>query len=438
MDTPYHRIEYLFQRYQSGEATAAERREFMDIIRSGIHKELLQQLIDRDIEDAEQAGPTGGSSVSTEQSEPTSASSHSPEQSAPANTPSLSEETSHRIFSRIVGSVPLPAERLPIRRIPGWIGWAGAAAIVIAALVNLPFLKHRKHETAIADGQPAKYDAAPGKTSAVLTLAGGQQIELDSAAGGTISRQGNMMVINMKGTLAYNATSPATTTSPTAIAPTANNNTATTSYNTLTTNPGNQYQLVLPDGSHIWLNAASSVKFPVNFSNRERSVEISGEAYFEIAPDSKRPFLVHYKDMTVQVLGTHFNINAYTDEQTVATTLLEGSVKVIRGSDQTLITPGQQVQMNSKSMKVLSDINMEEVVAWKNDEFYFHRADIRGIMRQLSRWYNIKVDYEGQEIEERFYAKIPRSAPLSEALKALSLTGKVHFRTGEKTITVYP
>jgi len=140
----------------------------------------------------------------------------------------------------------------------------------------------------------------------------------------------------------------------------------------------------------------------------------------------------------VQVLGTHFNINAYTDEQTVATTLLEGSVKVIRGSDQTLITPGQQVQMNSKSMKVLSDINMEEVVAWKNDEFYFHRADIRGIMRQLSRWYNIKVDYEGQEIEERFYAKIPRSAPLSEALKALSLTGKVHFRTGEKTITVYP
>jgi ferric-dicitrate binding protein FerR (iron transport regulator) len=142
--------------------------------------------------------------------------------------------------------------------------------------------------------------------------------------------------------------------------------------------------------------------------------------------------------MTVQVLGTHFNVNAYADERSVATTLLEGSVKVIRGNDQTLISPGQQVQMSNGTMKVLSDVNTEEVVAWKNDQFYFRKADIRSIMRELSRWYNVKVDYEGSEIEERFYARIPRNVPISEVLKALSMTGSVHFRAGDKTITVSP
>lgn len=399
MDTSLFRLRYLFRRHQSGEATAAERREFMDIVRAGAHEKALQQLIDEEIEGAGQ-----------------------PES---INTPPLNEESAGRIFSRIVRSVPLPAEKLPVRRIPAWIGWAAAAAFILAALVNLPFLKPRKHAPAIAAGQLEKYDAAPGKQAAVLTLASGQQIALDSTASDTISRQGNMAVINLKGTLAYNATTPS-------------GNTGEMAYNTLTTNAGNQYQLVLPDGSRIWLNAASSIRFPVNFSNRERSVEITGEAYFEIAPDTRRPFLVRYKDMTVQVLGTHFNVNAYADEQAVVTTLLEGSVKVVRGGDHTLIAPGQQVQLCSKGMKVLSDINTEEVVAWKEDQFYFRRTDIRGIMRQLSRWYNIKVDYEGQNIGELFYAKIPRSVPLSEALKALSLTGKMHYRMGDKTVTVYP
>ncbi|MBN9384261.1 MAG: FecR family protein [Chitinophagaceae bacterium] len=399
MDTSFSRLRYLFRRYQSGEATAAERREFMDIVRAGAHEKALQQLIGEEIESDGQPELT--------------------------NTPPLSEEGAERIFSRIVRSVPLPAEKPPVRRIPAWIGWTAAAAFILAALVNLPYLKPRKHAPAIAAGPLEKYDAAPGKRAAVLTLASGQQIALDSAASDTVGRQGNMAVINLKGILAYNAT-------------TASGNTGEPAYNTLTTNVGNQYQLVLPDGSRIWLNAASSVRFPVNFSNRERNVEITGEAYFEIAPDTRRPFLVHYKDMTVQVLGTHFNVNAYADEQAVATTLLEGSVKVIRGRDHTLITPGQQVQLCSKGMYVWDNVNTEEIVAWKEDQFYFRRADIQGIMRQLSRWYNIKVDYEGQNIEERFYAKIPRSVPLSEALKALSLTGKVHFRTGDKTVTVYP
>jgi ferric-dicitrate binding protein FerR (iron transport regulator) len=403
MDTPFQRLKYLFQRHQDGEATAAERRELMDLVRTGAHERDLQQLIDEEIESA------GEPELTT--------------------TPPLSEESAGRIFSRIVVTgadrAPLSA-RAPVRRIRRRaVRWA-AAAVVLAAVVSIPLLTARKQQTPMVIHMPEKYDAAPGKKAAVLTLANGQQIALDSAGSGTIGRQGNITVVNFKGTLAYNTASS------------SGSGSGSMAYNTLTTNAGNQYQLVLPDGSRIWLNAASSIKFPVNFSKKERSVEITGEAYFEIAPDTRRPFLVRHRDMTVQVLGTHFNVNAYADEQAVATTLLEGAVKVIRGNDHALIAPGQQVQLCGKGMHVWDNVNVEEIVAWKEDQFYFRRADIRSIMRQLSRWYDIKVDYEGQDIGERFYAKIPRSVPLSEVLKALSMTGKVHFRTGDKTVTVYP
>jgi len=398
MDTSLQRLTYLFLRHQNGEATADERRELMDIVRAGAHEAAIQQLIDKAIENA-----------------------GLPEQ---MDAPPLSEESADRIFSRIVTAGAPQAVKAPVRHMRPRIWWA-AAAVILGALVSIPFVRPRKQSPSTAVSTPEKYDAAPGNKAAVLTLANGQQIALDSTANGTISRQGNMAVVNLKGTLAYNAMNAAGTAGEMA-------------YNTLSTNAGNQYQLVLPDGSHIWLNAASSVRFPVNFSRKERIVEITGEAYFEIAPDAARPFLVHHKNMTVQVLGTHFNVNAYTDERSVATTLLEGSVKVISGKDQTLIIPGQQVQMSNGTMKVVNEVNTEEVVAWKNDQFYFRKADIHTIMRQLSRWYNIKVDYEGSEIDERFYARIPRNVPISEVLKALSLTGSVHFRTGDRTITVSP
>jgi ferric-dicitrate binding protein FerR (iron transport regulator) len=401
MDTPFQRLKYLFQRHQNGEATAAERREFMDMVRAGAHERDLQQLIDEEIEGAGE-----------------------PEQ---ITAPPLSEESAGRIFSRIVAPGVDGTTRTPVRQMATrWIRWA-AAAVVLAAVVGIPLLTVRKQQAPMVIHMPEKYDAPPGKKAAVLTLANGQQIVLDSAGGAAIGRQGNITVVNLKGMLAYQTAASHELRA-----------TSEPAYNTLTTNAGNQYQLVLPDGSRIWLNAASSIKFPVNFSKKERSVEITGEAYFEIAPDSRRPFLVHHGDMTVQVLGTHFNVNAYADEQAVATTLLEGSVKVICGNDHTLITPGQQVQLCSKGMYVWDNVNVEEIVAWKEDQFYFRRADIRSIMRQLSRWYNIKVNYEGQDIGERFYAKIPRSVPLSEVLKALSMTGKVHFRTGDRTVAVYP
>jgi len=397
MDNSLQRLRYLFLRHQAGEATAAERRELMEIIHAGGHEADIQQLIDDAISGG--AGVVGGDP--------------------------LGEDRAEEIFSTIVkAGAPKPVRR-PVRRISAWIGWSAAAAVVVFLLVRFRYFGAPDRSLPVAAGEVLKYDQAPGRKAALLTLADGRQIALDSTGGGTIGTQGNNTVINLKGALAYNATGPAASSREMA-------------YNTLSTSAGNQYRLILPDGSRIWLNAESSVKFPVNFGSRERSVAITGEAYFEIAPDARRPFMVHYNDMTVQVLGTSFNVNAYTDESVVATTLVEGAVKVVNGGSQSQLVPGQQVQVSGKDMKVVSGVNTDEIVAWKDDEFYFRKADIRSVMRQLARWYNVKVDYEGQDIAERFYARIPRSVPMSEALKALSLTGKVHFRTGERTVTVYP
>ena len=403
MGISLQRLKYLFLRHQAGEATADERRELMEIIRAGGHEEALQQLIDEAI-----AG-SGESHLGEDR----------------VGEIHLSEERAEEIFSNIVKAGDSRVVRRPVRRMSLWIGWSAAAAVVIFLLVRSYYFGGVNQSLPVAAGPVMKYDQAPGRKAAMLTLADGRQIALDSTGSSTIGRQGNNTVVNLKGALAYNATGPAGSSPELA-------------YNTLSTNAGNQYRLILPDGSRVWLNAESSVKFPVNFGSRERNVEITGEAYFEIAPDAGRPFMVHYRDIEVQVLGTSFNVNAYTDESVVAATLVEGAVKVVHGSDHSVLAPGQQVQVSGKNMQVMSDVNTSEIVAWKNDEFYFRRADIRSIMRQLARWYNIKVDYEGQGVGALFYARIPRSAPLSEALKALSLTGKVHFKTGERTVTVYP
>jgi len=414
MDTSFQRIKYLFLRHQAGEATADERRELMEIIRAGGHEEALQQLIDEAIAGSERPG----------ESSPGEGRVRLVDEERPEEV-HLSEERAEEIFSNIIKADDSRMVRRPVRRMSLRIGWSAAAAVVIFLLVRFIHLGVTNPSLPVAAGPELQYDQAPGRKAAMLTLADGRQIALDSTGSSTIGRQGNNTVVNLKGALAYNATGPAGSSPELA-------------YNTLSTNAGNQYRLILPDGSRIWLNAESSVKFPVNFGSRERNVEITGEAYFEIAPDAERPFMVHYNDIKVQVLGTSFNVNAYTDESVVATTLVEGAVKVVSGSNHSVLAPGQQVQVSGKNMQVMNDVNTSEVVAWKNDEFYFRRADIRSIMRQLARWYNIKVDYESQDVGEHFYARIPRSAPLSEALKALSLTGKVHFKTGERTVTVYP
>jgi ferric-dicitrate binding protein FerR (iron transport regulator) len=252
-------------------------------------------------------------------------------------------------------------------------------------------------------------------------LADGSTIILDNVQNGTLAQQGNTKVIKEDGKLAYNLTS------------TGINEVL---YNTISTPRGGQYQVDLPDGSRVWLNAASSLHFPTAFVGKERRVEITGEAYFEVAKNKAQPFIVSVNGAEVQVLGTHFNVMAYNDENAIKTTLLEGSVKFVNGSTSSLLKPGQQSQLSENGqVKVVSNVDVDAVTAWKNGNFDFQGEDIETVMRQLSRWYNVDVVYRNKP-DELFYAEIPRNTKLSDVLKALELTGKLRFGIEGKKIIV--
>jgi ferric-dicitrate binding protein FerR (iron transport regulator) len=194
----------------------------------------------------------------------------------------------------------------------------------------------------------------------------------------------------------------------------------------------------LPDGSQVWLNAASSLRFPTTFAGKERRVEITGEVYFEVAKNKAMPFIVSVYGAEIQVLGTHFDVMAYNDEPAFKTTLLEGSVKFVKDGNYTMLKPGQQSQLTkSGQLKVVSNVNLTTEVAWKNGFFDFEGLNFETIARQLSRWYNVEVIYD-KKIDDLFYAEIPRNTKLSDVLKALELTGKVHFEIEGTKIIVLP
>lgn len=252
----------------------------------------------------------------------------------------------------------------------------------------------------------------------------GKTIVLDTARNGTIIQSSGADVIKANESVTFTGT--------------AQNN-AIEIY-TLTTPRARQQQLTLPDGTLVWLNAQSSVKFPSAFTGSTREVEITGEAYFEVAKDAAKPFIVHINESAIEVLGTHFNVMAYTNESALETTLLEGSVKFRKGINKMLLKPGQQSQLFPDShIKMINDVNVELVTAWKNGMQSFNSADIKTIMRQVERWYDVDVDYKGNVSTRKFSGDIPRSANLSELLK-LFVVNKIHFQIDaqNKKITVMP
>lgn len=219
---------------------------------------------------------------------------------------------------------------------------------------------------------------------------------------------------------------------------TAKNNAGTKAVgtNTIMTPKGGQFQVVLPDGTHVWLNAASSLKFPSSFSGTERSVDLIGEAYFEVAHNKEKPFKVKTENQEVQVLGTHFNVNAYPDEAGINTTLLEGAVKIISDKGATLIKPGQYLLLSRADQTIrVGNADIETVVAWKNGFFQFDKADLKTVLRQISRWYNIEVQYEGKIPDRLFSGKIYRTAGIQEVLDILSYK-KIHYRFEHQKIII--
>jgi hypothetical protein len=297
-----------------------------------------------------------------------------------------------------------------------WMPYAAAAVVLLIAGIIL-FSKRSAQPFVITPPQPAPVkDLPPGGNKAILTLADGAVINLDDAKNGDIARDGNARIVKPgnNGALVYHAMP---------------GNQQAVVYNTVTTPRGGQYQLGLSDGSKVWLNASSSIHFPTTFNGKERVVELTGEGYFEIARNTAMPFSVTVNGIRVHVLGTHFNINAYHDEPVVRTTLIEGGLKVVAAEQTVLLRPGQQAVAgeDGRSLKLDPGADLEEVMAWKNGIFNFKNQDIAVIMRQISRWYDVEVVYEGKRPEGHFSGMISRNTSAYTVLKMLEYGG-VHFR----------
>lgn len=307
-----------------------------------------------------------------------------------------------------------------------------AAAVILVAIAGSWWLLSQQHRSSSATPVhlpvALKNDIAPGHNGAVLTLGNGAQLVLDSLANGVVATQNGARVLLENGRLAYTSSSGAT---------------GEAAWNTMTTPKGRQFRLLLPDGTQAWLNAASSLRYPTAFTGPERMVEVSGEAYFEVAANPSVPFRVRIADKaTVEVLGTHFNINAYPDENSTSTTLLEGKVRITAtgnaGSKQSLVLlPGQQGNLGQSRLELVKAADIDKVMAWKNGFFNFDGASFSNVMRQLSRWYNIEVVYEKNIPDVEFVGKMDRNVSLSGLLKALEGFG-LRFRIEGRRLIVTP
>ncbi|WP_176767677.1 FecR family protein [Daejeonella rubra] len=292
---------------------------------------------------------------------------------------------------------------------------SAAAIIIIISVGTLFYLNNIKKSNTTHAISEVKNDISPGGNIATLTLADGRKISLTDAKNGQLAEQSGIKIHKTAdGQLVYTISN-------------SDNSSQSLSYNIIETPPGGQYQVNLPDGSKVWLNSASSLRYPVRFSGNERRVEISGEAYFEVAHNNRMPFRVTNASQTVEVLGTHFNIMAYPDETSTNTTLLEGSVRVIKENKSKIISPGQQTRVMNGNIDVVS-VDVNEATAWKDGFFMFKNEEIQSIMRQISRWYNLEVEYQGNIPEKVFGGKISRSRNVSDVLEVLESTGSIHFK----------
>ncbi|MBB6109972.1 FecR family protein [Mucilaginibacter lappiensis] len=330
------------------------------------------------------------------------------------------------IYSRIHTSAE---ENNKPRSIKFW-WWLAAAAILCGGLIFGGLLIKKQRE-AIADQTNIalikKNPIKPGANTAILTLANGISIALDKVGNGVVAKAGNTAIRKMKnGLLAYTTT-------------TGDNKGAivTDALNTITIPRGGQYTITLPDGTSVWLNSQSSLTFPVAFKGSERRVSLTGEAYFEVAKNRQMPFIVHTGNADVKVLGTHFNVKAYQEDNAVKTTLLEGSVSLSNSSSSALLVPGEQGIAEAAGGKITQKkVNINQVMAWKSGYFIFREDDIHDIMKQISRWYDVDVEYRSNVSNIKFGGTYSKNKDINELLKGLELTGLVHFKIEGRRIIV--
>lgn len=306
-----------------------------------------------------------------------------------------------------------------------WSKYAAAAAILILMVAG-SLLWFTKNQAPPTDPPGLAADIeAPAINKASIRLSNGQVVYLDSAANGSLATQGDVSIMKLAdGKIAYSGSA------------------SEIAYNVLSNPRGSKViDITLADGSRVWLNAGSSITYPVAFTGAQRSVSVSGEAYFEVASNKKMPFKVKVDRITVEVLGTHFNINSYSDEPSIETTLLEGSVKISMDSarGQTMVLrPGQQAQVGSDAaIRLVEHADIEQAIAWKNGLFQFRKTDIQTVMRQLSCWYDVDVAYAGKIPEDKFGGNLPRDSNISVILKALE-QAELRFKLEGRKIIVLP
>ena len=347
------------------------------------------------------------------------------------------EEEADQVYQKLIhhhefniNKSPAPVKKL-------WYRVAVAAAILATLSAGLYFYTNK--ELAPASERFAQHDLRPGGNRAILTLSDGRKIDLSDAGNGELAKESGISVTKTKtGQLIYTVNGAAKNGSL------ANSN--ANAYNTITTPRGGEYKVNLPDGTTVWMNAASSLKFPVQFNGRQRKVNLKGEAYFEVAKvttkelikgkqvTTRLPFIVETEKQDVQVLGTHFNVNAYAEEAITKTTLLEGAVSVSLVStpknlnpETYYLQPGQQANLNGNSIKVMA-ADIEEAMAWKNGLFMFNGQDLEGIMKQVERWYDVDVVFSDNSLKtQTFKGTISRFKKISQLLEVLESTGSVHF-----------
>lgn len=308
-----------------------------------------------------------------------------------------------------------------------WPKYVAAAAIVL--VISLIGYFSISNQLATHQQVKTKAEIAPGGNKALLTLANGIKISLDESSKAEIPNQSGIKITKTAdGQVVYTLLTDQNKT---------NTDESEPLLNTISTPNGGQYVVVLTDGTKVMLNAASSLTFPSTFKGGERNVSLSGEAYFEVSKNKSKPFKVNSGTQVVEVLGTHFNVNAYNDEAVIKTTLIEGSVKVSAGNKALIIAPGQQTVVNKESNGTIAklEVNTDKEIAWKNGVFSFDHANLVTIMKQISRWYNVNIVYTGDFPDEEFFGEISRNSNLTEVFKILELNN-IQCKVEGKTIKV--
>jgi transmembrane sensor len=312
--------------------------------------------------------------------------------------------------------------RMPVRKISWTIPVAASVVILLGLTVYFGFFNKVKNEKSVEKDITLVQDVAPGGNRATLTLGNGATMILDSESVGILTQQGNTSISKTdSGQLSYTV---------------EKGKPITIEENILTTPRGGQYQLVLPDGTKVWLNSASSITYPTAFSGNQRFVKTTGEVYFEVVHNASMPFVVKVGNTVITDLGTSFNINAYKEEGSITTTLLQGSIKIFVGSKTDILFSGQQemTSVEGKSVTIKNNVDIDKVMAWKNGKLSFADVSVRQLMTEISRWYDVDIEYSGSVPNKQFYGSIRRDVPLSTVLNAIRSYGVETKIEGKKII----